>query len=83
MSSSETLAVARAHAGEVALPTLEEVKSWPASVDIPRACLPYGISRSQGYRLAAEGTFPAKVLKVGGRYRVITASIVRALSETE
>lgn len=66
-----------------ATPSLDEIRAWPASVDIAQACLPFGISRSQGYRLAAEGAFPAKVLKVGGRYRVITASIVRALSETE
>lgn len=62
-------------------PTLSEVERWPASVDVPTAATAFGISRSHAYELVARGEFPAKVIRVGSRYRVITASIVRALSD--
>ncbi|MFR9803150.1 DNA-binding protein [Pseudonocardia sp. RS010] len=60
-------------------PTLDEIRSWPATVDIPQGSRPFGISRSFGYELAARGEFPARVIKVGGRLRVVTASIIAAL----
>lgn len=62
------------------VPTLDEVRCWPATVDVPRACRPFGISRSFGYELVARDEFPARVIKVGGRMRVVTASIVAALA---
>jgi predicted DNA-binding transcriptional regulator AlpA len=62
-------------------PTLPEVEGWPASVDVPTAATAFGISRSHAYELVARGEFPAKVIRVGTRYRVITASIVNALSD--
>lgn len=62
-------------------PTLAEIKDWPATVDVPTACTAYDISRSHGYELVKRGEFPAHVIKVGSRYRVVTASIVRALSQ--
>lgn len=62
-------------------PTLDEVRAWPATVDIPTACRAIGLSKSHGYELAKRGEYPARVLKVGGRYRVITASIVALLSD--
>lgn len=63
--------------------TLAEVQAWPATVDIPTANTAIGLSKSHGYELAKRGEYPARVLKVGGRYRVVTASIVRLLSEGE
>lgn len=63
-------------------PTLDEIRSsWPATVDVPRAASAFGLSRSHAYDLAARGEFPARVIRVGGRYRVVTASLVKALSE--
>ena len=62
-------------------PTLPELRQWPASVDVPTAATAFGISRSHAYQLVARGEFPAKVIRVGSRYRVITASIIRALSD--
>jgi predicted DNA-binding transcriptional regulator AlpA len=62
-------------------PTLKEIGEWPATVEIPKACTAFGISRSHGYALAGRGQFPARVIKVGGRYRVATASILAALGE--
>jgi len=65
------------------MPTLSEIHKWPATVNVPRAGLAFGLSRSHAYELASRGEFPARVIKVGGRYRVVTASIIRALSEDE
>jgi hypothetical protein len=62
------------------MPTLGEIEQWPASVDVATAAAAFGISRSYGYELVARGEFPAKVIRVGGRHRVVTASIVHALS---
>ena len=63
-------------------PTLAEIREdWPATVDVSAAGRAFGLSRSLSYDLVARGEFPATVIKVGGRYRVVTASIVRALSD--
>ena len=62
-------------------PTLPDVEQWPATVDVVMAAEVFGISRSHAYDLVACGAFPAKVIQVGKRYRVVTASIVHALSD--
>jgi predicted DNA-binding transcriptional regulator AlpA len=63
------------------LPTLKEIRElWPATVDVPAAGVVFGLSRSHSYELVSRGEFPAKVIKVGSRYRVVTASIIDALS---
>src|SRR6266568_860796 len=54
---------------------------WPATVDIAEAGAAFGLSRSYAYELVARGEFPAKVIRVGSRHRVITASIIHALSD--
>jgi predicted DNA-binding transcriptional regulator AlpA len=65
-----------------AAPTLDEITtSWPATVDVPQAGRAFGISKSHSYDLVSCGEFPARVIKVGGRYRVVTASIIKALSD--
>lgn len=68
------------HDEPVDAPTLDEIRRWPASVDVPVAATAFGISRSHAYELVARDAFPAKVIHVGSRYRVITASIIQALS---
>lgn len=60
------------------LPTLEEVRGWPATVDLPTAALALGISRSQMYALVKRGEAPVRVLDYGAK-RVVTASLVRLL----
>lgn len=60
-------------------PTLNDIRNWPATVDPATAAAAFGISRSYAYELVRRGEFPAKVLKVGGKNRVVTASILRAL----
>ncbi len=63
------------------VPTLTEIRaSWPATVDVPRAGTVFGLSRSHAYSLVAHGEFPAEVIKVRSRYKVVTASIIAALT---
>lgn len=64
-----------------ATPTLTDIRGWPATVDVPMAGRAFGLSRSHAYELVKTNRFPARVIRVGTRYRVVTASIVRALSE--
>lgn len=61
-------------------PTLAAIRGWPAAVPVPQACTAFGISRSHGFELVKRGEFPAKVIKAGGRYVVVTASIIDSLS---
>lgn len=63
----------------VAMITLDEIRSWPVTVDVPTAGRAIGISRSYSYALAERGEFPCRVLRVGSRYRVPTAGIVALL----
>lgn len=63
-------------------PTLDEIRrTWPAAVGVPEAAAAFGLSRSYAYELIARGEFPARVLRLGGRYRVVTSSIVKTLSD--
>ncbi|MFF0184906.1 DNA-binding protein [Streptomyces sp. NPDC005244] len=60
------------------LPTLDEIRGWPATVDVSRAAVALGISKSKLYELIKRGEAPVRVIDVGAK-RVITASIVRLL----
>lgn len=60
-------------------PTLAEVRKWPATVSVTQAATALGISKSHLYDLLAEGQSPVDTIPLGGRYRVITASLVRVL----
>lgn len=62
--------------------TLAEVHALP-TVDIPTAARLIGISRSYAYELAGTGEFPAKVIKVGTRFRVVSASLIALLEAGE
>lgn len=78
----ETAVIADDRGHDTGPPTLSEIKRWwPPTVDVSRAALAFGLSRSHAYDLINRGEFPAKVIKVGSRYRVITESVVRALSD--
>ncbi|MFE0727069.1 helix-turn-helix transcriptional regulator [Streptomyces antibioticus] len=59
-------------------PTLEEIRRWPATVDVPQAAAALGISRSKLYALINRGEAPVRVLDFGAK-RVVTASLVRLL----
>ncbi|MFJ6085192.1 DNA-binding protein [Streptomyces sp. NPDC092369] len=60
-------------------PTLEEIRTWGATVDVTTAAPALGISRSQLYALIGKGQSPVGILRVGERHRVVTASLVRVL----
>ncbi|GAA4630049.1 hypothetical protein GCM10023196_053810 [Actinoallomurus vinaceus] len=60
-------------------PTLDEIRRWPATVSPAVAATALGISRSYCYELVRRGQFPVKVLRVGGKTRVVTAAIIAAL----
>ncbi|ONI81990.1 hypothetical protein ALI22I_38110 [Saccharothrix sp. ALI-22-I] len=62
-------------------PTLDEVRRWPATVNVAKAASAFGISRSHAYELIATGDFPARVIRLRRSYRVVTASIIRKLSD--
>lgn len=65
-------------------PTLKEIEGWPSTVGVAQAATAFGISRSQGYALVDLGEFPARVIPVGKKKKVVsTASIIKALTETE
>ncbi|MEU0723126.1 helix-turn-helix domain-containing protein [Streptomyces sp. NPDC006140] len=60
-------------------PTLDEIRSWPATVSVPKAATALGVSKSHLYELIRRGEAPVKLVPLGGRHRVITASLVRLL----
>lgn len=62
-------------------PTLEEIRTWPATVGIDQAAVALGYSKSWAYQLAAQDEFPCKLIKLGAhaRVRVVTASLVKLL----
>lgn len=73
------MTTARTRRPRAAAPTLAQIAKWPATVDLPTAGTAYGISRAHAYELVKRGEFPARVIKAGGRYVVVTASILRSL----
>lgn len=59
-------------------PTLDEIRTWPATVSIAEAARALGVSRSQLYDLVRNNEAPIKVLKLGS-IRVVTASLIETL----
>jgi hypothetical protein len=66
--------------GRVAAPTLDEIRSWPATCSLADAAAALGYGRTFAYELAAAGKFPAKVIQAHSRKRVVTASLLDLLS---
>ena len=59
--------------------TVTEVLALPASTDVVTAGRAFGMSREAAYDAAAAGTFPVPVLRVGRRWVVPRAGILKAL----
>ncbi|RZU16435.1 hypothetical protein EV645_4000 [Kribbella rubisoli] len=59
--------------------TRDELLALPATVDLPTAGRAIGIGRNQAYELAARGEFPCRVLRLGARYKVVTADLLELL----
>jgi excisionase family DNA binding protein len=77
--STSAPAVRAASGARSSGPTIDEIRSWPATVDPGTAARALGCSRSYAYDLVRRGEFPARVIEVGGKRRVITASILALL----
>lgn len=61
------------------VPTLDEIRTWPATCSVPMAAKALGISKTYLHQLIKRGESPVKTLPFGGRHRVITAALVRLL----
>jgi hypothetical protein len=61
------------------VPTPEEIRAWPATVDVPTAGRAFGVGRDESYRLAREGLFPVPVLRLGRYLRVTRSAVLAAL----
>lgn len=63
----------------IAAPTLDEIRTWPATVGVIDAARAIGVSKSHLYGLIKRGEAPLKTLPCGGRTRIVTASLIRLL----
>ncbi|MFJ4908210.1 DNA-binding protein [Streptomyces sp. NPDC093249] len=60
-----------------------EMFELPVATDLRTAARALGICLGTAYRLNRLGQFPCPVLRVGGRYRVPTTALMRALGIEE
>lgn len=65
------------------VPTPDEIRAWPVTVDVPTAGRAFGVGRDEAYRLAREGRFPVPVLHLGRYLRVTRAAVLNALGITD
>jgi hypothetical protein len=63
--------------------TRAELLALPVSVDLLVAARALGLGRTFAYELARSGDFPVRVLRLGNRYRVARADLLRALGEAD
>lgn len=59
--------------------TLARARTLPAVLDVGQAATVLGVSRSCAYESIRNGTFPAKLITVGRRKKVLTATLLRVL----
>ncbi len=60
-------------------PSVDEIRSWPVTIDVKTAGRAFGIGRDQAYRLSRQDEFPVPVLRLGRYLRVTRASVLEAL----
>ncbi len=58
---------------------LSDLPDLPAAVDLMTAARAIGLGRSTAYRLAKEGSFPCRIVRIGEQYRVPAADLLRLL----
>lgn len=63
--------------------TFREIFNLPVSVDLRTAARAFGMCRGTAYRLVAREAFPCDTVRVGGRHRVLTVDLLRALGIEE
>jgi hypothetical protein len=59
--------------------SVEQIRALGATTDIVTAGAVLGIGRTTAYRLARVGAFPVPVLRVGTRYVVAVAHLLKAI----
>lgn len=59
--------------------TVAELRALPASITPEQGFRAIGLGRTKGYALLRNGEFPARVLRIGGSYRIVTADLLRVL----
>jgi hypothetical protein len=59
--------------------TTTELRALPPTVDLVTAARALGCGRTLAYTLAQEGRFPCRLLRLGNRYLVPTADLLRVL----
>lgn len=59
--------------------TADEVRALGARTDLVTAASVLGIGRTSAYELARRGEFPVKTLRLGHKYVVVVASLLRLL----
>jgi hypothetical protein len=69
--------------GNRRVPTPDEIRSWPVTVDVPTAGRAFGLGRDESYRLARVGAFPVPVLRLGRFLRVTRGALLSALEITD
>ncbi|MET9218569.1 helix-turn-helix domain-containing protein [Streptomyces sp. NPDC003300] len=60
-----------------------EAFDLPLAVDLRTAARAFGVCPGTAYKLIRLGRFPCPVLRLGGRYRIPTAGMLRALGIDE
>ncbi|MFI9742510.1 helix-turn-helix domain-containing protein [Streptomyces sp. NPDC052494] len=60
-----------------------EAFDLPLSVDVRTAARAFGVCPGTAYKLIRRGAFPCPVLRVGRRYRIPTAYLLRSLGIEE
>lgn len=64
--------------------TLDDIRDWPLTVDVPDAAKALGVSPSLCFTLIRQGGFPCRVLPIGKRrYKVVTQSLLAFLEGKE
>ena len=61
------------------VPAPDDIRAWPATVDVPTAGSASGIGRDESYRLVHQGAFPVPVLTLGRYLRITRSSVLAAL----
>lgn len=61
--------------------TREELLALPVTVDVVAAGRALGLGRTLAYDLAKRGEFPVRLLRLGAKYRVARADLMRYLGE--
>lgn len=61
--------------------TADAVRELGMTTDLPTAAQILGVGRSKAYEMAKNGNFPARILRVGRRYVVPVAPLIKLLEE--